>query len=163
MYIHHLTLSTGHLSRIERGDVSGETLARVGPWLAALAASPGDSLPLPVDALSDYTGLAAVLDGSLIVTISGPAMKSGPMRGKRPPLVTIAVAKRSRHGAELWPLLQAPHMPAVKRGLTRPAEPWAAVSIWPTVMLYRDSVHWLGDLERCIAWAWCTRPQDDAE
>jgi hypothetical protein len=162
MYINHLTLSTGNITRIERGDVDGETLGRVAPWLAALVAS-GESAALPVSDLDSYTALASVADGALIITISGPAMDSGPMRGKPPPLVTMGVAKRSRQGAALWPLLQAPHMPAVKRGAERPAEPWCGVAIWPTIMLHPKSMAWLADLERCIAWAWCTRAEDDSE
>lgn len=159
MYINHLTLSTGHVSRIERGDVNGETLARVGPWLAALTAT-GESAPLPVSGLATYSAIGSVYGGALILTVSGPTQQSGPMVGNAPPLVTLGVAKRSRHGTALWPLLSAPHMPPVKRGIERPAEPWCAVAIWPTIMLHPESMEWLGDLERCIAWAWVTRAED---
>lgn len=153
MYIKHLTLQTGHTSRINPGDVSGEALARVGPWLAALVES-GQSAPLPVSGLADYTGQAAVFDGALICTISGPAPQYGPMAGKAPPLVSIGVAARSRHGAALWPLMTGPVMPPAKPGINRPGEPWAAVAIWPTIALYPCAIDWMGDLERCIAWAW---------
>ena len=156
-YIGHITLATGHTSRINPGDVSGETLARVSPWLAALVES-GDTLPLPVSGLAGYVGNAIVFDGGLICTISGPAPKDGPMAGKPPPLVSLGVAARSRHGATLWPMMTGPVMPPAKPGLQRPGEPWAAAVVWPTIMLYPDSVEWLGDLERCIAWAWVNRP-----
>ncbi len=144
-----LSFITGDITRIERGDVDGETLGRVAPWLAALVAS-GKAAPLPVAALARYSALAYVADGALIITISGVAPAKGPMAGKTPPLVTMGVAKRSRQGAALWPLLSAPHMPEVKRGVERPAEPWCAVAIWPTIMRHPDSLSWLGDLERCI-------------
>lgn len=156
MYINHLTLSTGHLSRIERGDVAGETLARVAPWLAA-AVEVGKAVPLPVSELVDYTALACVLEGSLIITVSGPNHELGPA----PPLVTLGVAKRSRHGAALWPLLTGPVMPPTKAGLVRPAEPWCAVAIWPTISLSPDALRWLADFEKCVAWAWVTRPEDE--
>lgn len=152
-YLNHITLSTGHLSRIHPDDVSGETLARVGPWLAALVES-GQPAPLPVSSLAGYSGHAAVFDGALIVTISGPPPTTAPMAGKAPPLVSVGVAQRSRQGAALWPLMIGPVMPKAKPGLQRPGEPWCAVAIWPTLALYPGATEWLGDLERCIAWAW---------
>lgn len=155
-YLNHITLSTGHTRRSPRSEVSGETLARVGPWLAALVES-GQPAALPVSSLAEYSGHASVFDGGLIVTISGPAPASGPMAGKAPPLVSMGVAQRSRHGAALWPLMTGPVMPPARPGLQRPAEPWAAVAIWTTIALHPDAVEWLGDLERCIAWAWLER------
>jgi len=153
-YLHHITLSTGHTRRSPRSEVSGETLARVGPWLAALVES---GKPLPVSGMAGYSALASVHDGALIVTVSGPPLAEGPMAGKEPPLVSIGVAKRSRHGAALWPLLTGPVMPPAKPGLQRPSEPWCAVAIWPTIALHPDATAWLADLERCIAWAWLER------
>lgn len=155
-YLNHITLSTGHARRSDRAEVSGETMARVGPWLAVLVES-GQPAPLPVSSLADYTGHATVVDGALVVTISGPALTDGPMAGKAPPLVTLGVAKRSRHGAVLWPLMTGPVMPPAKPGIQRPGEPWAAVAIWPTLAMHPDALSWLGDLERCIAWAWLER------
>lgn len=158
MYIQHLTLTTGHLRRSPRSEVDGETLARIGPWLAA-AVDDSRAMPLPVSELADYTALAKVFDGSLLVTISGPPPTAGPMAGRAPPLVTLGVAQRSRHGAALWPLLTGPTMPAVKPGLKRPGEPWCAVALHPTIMMYPGAMEWIGDLERCIAWAWIERAE----
>lgn len=155
-FLNHITLSTGHIRRSPRAEVSGETLARVSPWLAALLES-SQSAPLPVSGLSDYAAIAQVFDGGLIVTISGPAPTSVPMDGKAPPLISMGVAKRSRHGEALWALMTGPVMPPVHPGLQRPGEPWAAVAIWPTIALHPDALEWLGDLERCIAWAWLGR------
>lgn len=66
-------------------------------------------------------------------------------------------ARRS-HGAALWPtMLQMPDtLPAIER----PAEPWCAVVIHPTIALHPETLAWLGDLERCIAWAWVTRSSE---
>ena len=158
-YLNHITLSTGHTHRSHRADVSGETLARVSPWLDALIEI-GGLLPLPVSGLSAYTAMATVHDGGLIVTISGSAPITGPMAGKCPPLVTMGVAKRSRHAAALWPLLTGPVMPPAKRGIKCPDAPWLAVAIWPTIAMHPDALEWLGDFERCIAWAWITRNPD---
>lgn len=151
MYINHLTLDTGNLTRIERGDVAGETLARVAPWLEAIVQS-GTPAPLPVHALERYTAHAALQDGCLMLTVNGK-------RGQ--PLVTLAVAKRSRQGAAMWGLLsESPGVPPMRAGLERPAEPWCAVTIWPGLALDFGAANWLGDFERCVAWAWCTRHED---
>lgn len=155
-YVQHSTLTTGHISQIRQGDVSGEAVARIAPWLSAMIES-GQSIPLPVAELSDYSGHASVLDGALIVTISGPPPPkvTGELAGKAPPLVTVGVARKSRH-AHLWTLMtQVPPMPVVHPSVVKcPKAPWCAVAIWPTIAFYPDAATWLGDLERCIAWAW---------
>lgn len=152
-YITHITLSTGHTLQSVRTRVSGEAMARVAPWLAVLLES-GQQAALPVSGLSDYAAHAIVQDGSLLITISGPI---DAREHKRPPLVTMGVARRSRQGAALWPLLTGPAMPGTKTGLTRPPEPWAAVYIWSTIALHLEALPWLADLEECIAWAWLER------
>jgi len=155
-YVQHTTLITGHSSQIRQGDVSGEAVARIVPWLSALIES-GQSLPLPVADLSEYSGHASVLDGALIVTISGPPPKeaTGMLASKAAPMVTVGVARKSRH-AHLWTLMtQSPPMPAVHRSVVKcPQAPWCAVAIWPTIDFYPEATSWLGDFERCIAWAW---------
>jgi len=155
MYINHITLNTGHMSRIQVGDVAGETLARVSPWLAALVQS-GQLMPLPVSSLSAYTAHATVQDGALVLTVSGPTVTdTGPMQGMQPPLVTIGVVKKSRH-AHLWGLMTTgAHMPPAAKGIKAPQTPWCAIAVWPSSVLCADAFEWLGDFERCVAWAWC--------
>lgn len=155
MYIQHLTLASGNVTRIERGDVYGETLARISPWLTAVALDGGPA-PLPVSALAAYSASASVHDGALILTVLGPA---GEGFAKPPPLVTIGVAKRSRHGAALWPLMTGPVMPPSAPGLKCPSAPWCAVVQWPPLAVDLDAADWLGDFERCVAWAWVTRAE----
>ena len=141
-YIHHLTLTTGHASRVSDGDVSGETMARVRPWLEAMVES-GRPMPLPVSALADdYSAHASAKDGALLVTVSGPTGL---------PMVTIGVAARSRHAVKLWAELVA-LSGAADPG--RPSAPWCAVVLWPDLSAHMDAAAWLGDLERCVAWAW---------
>jgi len=155
-YIRHVTLATGHTSSIEAGDVSGETLARVGPWLAALLES-GQSAPLPIAAVAEFTATASVASGGLLVTISGPAVQSGPLAGKAPPLVSLGVAARSRQSAPMWDMLTSPTLRAqgmAVKAKSAPPAPWAAVAIYPTITMHLAALEWLGDLERCIAWAW---------
>lgn len=158
-YITHITLSTGHTSRIKAGDVSGETLARVSPWLLTLVDA-GRAMPLPVSSLREYTAHAAVQDGALVLTVSGPTITdAGQVQNMRPPVVTIGVAKKSRH-AHLWRLMTTgQHMPQPAPGIKPPETPWCAVSIWPSSVLCTDAFEWLGDFERCVAWAWCHDPR----
>lgn len=157
-YITHITLNTGHTSRIRQGDVSGEALFRVTLWLHALVQS-GQLMPLPVSSLSAYTAHAAVQDGALVLTVNGPAItNAGPMLGMSPPVVSIGVAKKSRHG-HLWGLMTTgPHMPPSAPGIKAPQTPWCAVMIWPSAQLCDNAFEWLGDFERCVALAWCHDP-----
>ena len=138
-YIEHITINTGHRSRIMPGDVSGEVLARVRPWLSALVES-GQSMLLPVAALADYTAHASAEDGALVLTVSEPAGL---------PLITMGVAVRSRHAERLWAdlcaLAKVPPPP-------KPSAPWCATVLWPPLGLHMDAAKWLGDLERCVAW-----------
>lgn len=164
MHINHLTLTTGHLSRIKHGDVSDEMVAHMAPWLETLVASgPYASdvsapLPLPAPALADYTAASTVENGLLLVTIFGPN-PPGCLDKDQVPLVTMGVAKYPHHGPVLWSLLMETASPGnpVKRGLHRPAEPWCAVTLHPTLALHPLATKWLGDLERCIAWTWIIR------
>lgn len=155
-YINHITLSTGHCRRSPRSEVSDATLDILRPWLLDLVESAGKS-PLPVAELSHFSALAIVEVG-LVVTIYGP---SGPYISGRPnktdgaPIVTIGVAQRTRQGSELWSKLSK-HFVTVA-GLEPPSTPWCAVALHENIMAFPDAAEWLGDLERCIAWAWVTR------
>jgi hypothetical protein len=68
-------------------------------------------------------------------------------------LVRIGVADKSRCAQPLWERLGgAPD--------ARPAEPWCAASIDPRgASADRAAYRWLGDFERCLAWAWLTREE----
>lgn len=156
MYINHITTTTGHNARTSRADVADEVLAVVAPWLLSIV-NTGQKSPLPVPKLSHFGAIAYVQDGGLIVTVYGP---SGPNRDGQPasadiPLVTFGVAQRSRHSEPLWAMLLAnfEHAP----GLGQPATPWCAVVIHPSIMAHANTIGWLADFERCVAWAWITR------
>jgi hypothetical protein len=158
MYINHITLLSGHTSRARREDVTDTTLAVVAPWLLDVVAS-GQRTPLPVEGLAHYSALALVQDGALVVTVygpSGPYMPGQPaLAGSGIPLVTLGVAQRSRQAAELWPMMVAQF--GARAGLRQPQAPWCAVAVHPSMAAHMGAVEWLGDLERCIAWAWVTR------
>ena len=148
MYIHHITLTTGHVTRSQRGDVTDDTLAAVAPWLQS-AINSGRQHALP--GLRDYAAAVFALDGGLVVTVYAHQ----PDIGQRLPLVTFGVAQRSRHGEALWALLVANFKAHVLA--KRPREPWCAVALHPTLAGDFGTTQWLADFERCVAWAWITR------
>ncbi len=160
MHINHITLNTGHLARTSRADVRDDVLAIMAPWLQS-AVDSGAIVPLPVPALSHFSGRALVQDGGLVLTVYGPA---GPHQvgrshlGATMPLITLGVAKRSRHGAALWQMMVDAF--DAHRATRMPAEPWIAVALHASIAAYPDSAEWLGDFERCVAWAWITRKPD---
>lgn len=145
-YIRHLTLDTGDQRDSYRGEVSDEVLAVLRPLLERVAA--GERVPVPGEIRPTCTMTGAVgRSRSLLLTVSGP-----PVHDEHVPLVTIGVAPDSLASATLW-----------REWLNRerddrtPMAPWCAVRLWPTLALYPEAAHWLGDLERCIAWAWLER------
>lgn len=157
MYINHITLHTGHLARTQRADVAPEVTALLAPWLQSITNS-GQAHPLPVPELAHISAQAFVQDGGLVVTVSapvGPHVPGKPHEGAVAPLVTLGVAQRSRHGSALWALLTNTFGAAA--GLQEPGAPWLALALHPSAAAYTGALDWLGDFERCVAWAWITR------
>jgi hypothetical protein len=157
MYINHLTLLTGHLARTPRSDVAPEIIKLLSDWLVTTLDS-GRTHPLPVPSVSHFGIQTLTKNGLLQVTVFGPSgqHKQGkPHNGPVMPLVTFGVAGDSLQGKELWEALTAKF--ETKLGLIQPDAPWCIVAIHPTVIAYPSALAWLGDFERCIAWAWLTR------
>lgn len=158
MHLHHVTLNTGHVARTSRADVGEAAIARLVPWLERALAL-GEALPLPVPELSHFAACARVDDGALVVTVYAP---SGPHVAGKPadatmPVIVFAVGRRSRSGRRVWDAL------AELSGMTAadvPPSPWIAVQLLPTLAAHADASRWLGDFERCAAWAWLTRRAD---
>jgi hypothetical protein len=88
-----------------------------------------------------------------------PGKKHSTDEAKFLPLVTLGVAQRSRESADLWGHLVS--MLGCKPGLQQPSLPWCAVALHAPMVAFPDAVSWLGDLERCIAWAWVTRNREN--
>jgi hypothetical protein len=151
LYINHITLNTGHNARSQRQAVSDATLAIVAPWLLT-AVNSGQQHPIPN--FEDYAISAIVEDGGLVVTVYGRQPDIGP----RMPLVTFGVAQRSRQGEPLWGLLTANF--GAHASAKRPAKPWCAVALHVALLNDLKAAQWLGDFERCCAWAWITRNPD---
>lgn len=156
MYITHTTITTGHTSRSQRSEVHDGTLKLLVPWLNKALAS-GVQEPLPVQPLSHYSALASIEEGGLLLTVFaplGPHRQGVPFLGETTPLVTMGVAQRTRHAA-LWPKLTA--LAKIERDLPA-GVPWCGVALHlDALAAHRDAAGWLGDFERCIAWAWVTR------
>lgn len=149
-YISHITLTTGHVANHGRAVVSDAALAVVVPWLAEALTS---LEPLPIPGVTgDFAALALQQAGALVVTVYGPQ----PDIGRREPLASFGVAVRSRQAGKLWDMLMQTQ-PGVIRGLQPPGVPWCAVVPYPALLAHGDALGWLGDFERCVAWAWVTR------
>lgn len=146
MKLYHLTLTTGHARWSTRDEVSEEAVAVCTDLLRrGMDRRPDEAIPIPTPEGEPCALTAARASRCLVVTIWGPELRlpDGPTR---PPLVTMGVAARSRCAPGLWQQLgqQGP----------RPPVPWAAVKLHPTLALHAVAADWLGDLERCLAWAW---------
>ena len=155
-YITHITLSTGHSRHSPRSEVSDDALSALAPWLDHAVIS-GQREPLPVPELSHFSAHVTNDQGLLLCTMYGP---SGPHRASKPyagdtiPIVTIGVAQSIRRGQELWALMRTQFGAA---DIQKPPEPWCAAAILPGITAYPGMAEWLGDFERCLAWAWITR------
>ncbi|MDO4687083.1 MAG: hypothetical protein Q4A92_11110 [Corynebacterium sp.] len=157
--INHITLTTGHNRRSPRAEVSDETLAILHTWLLDACGSP-DPVPLPAPSLAHYSAhvLRSPDGGGLVLTVYapwGPHIQGQPNKGKTAPLITMGVAQRADEAEQLWRYLVdafGAH-PSAKM----PPVPWCAVSLHEPLSVLRDALEWLGDFERCAAWAWITR------
>lgn len=74
------------------------------------------------------------------------------------PIVTIGVVRDEKQADELWPQLEAlyhritelpGHRAMDWKSSKRPNAPWCSVVIIAPIPL-----SWVGDFERCFAWAW---------
>jgi len=150
--LYHLTLSTGHARWSTREEVREEAVAVCTDLLRrAMGRPPADAIPIPTPEGEACALTAARASRCLIVTVWGPRLRlpADDDDTSRPPLITMGVAGRSRCAAGLWAQL----------GQTgpRPPAPWAAVTLHRTLGLHSVAAGWLGDLERCLAWAWLDR------
>lgn len=122
----------------------------------------GEHAPLPGDLQPPGCTLTVGATGRCIaVTVWGPTLSrdavadapSGPV-----PIAEVGIAVHSRCGARLWrslhDLAERTGAPVATDRHRCPPEPWVAALLYPSGMIYRDAVHWLGDLECRLAWAW---------
>lgn len=141
-YLEHLTLTTGHSRRSPRSEVPDEVVSTLRLWLDRALAG-GDMEPLPGD-LEQRFGAVAVKGAGLIVTLYN--LELGAPVG----IVKFGVAGRSRHSRECWKILTSVAATDAKQ----PAVPWCAAVLYPAAFDCIDDLPWVGDFERCVAWAW---------
>jgi hypothetical protein len=76
---------------------------------------------------------------------------------RRAPLVTIGTVVHQDESQLLWNLLHKPAqgmLPLATQGGQPPTVPWCAARLEIGITLHPLPTEWLGDFERCIAWAW---------
>lgn len=141
-YLSHLTLDTGHVLRAPRKELDEAvlTIVRQGIDEALYGLSP---VIRP-----GYTLSATQEHGALLATV---------LTETREPICTIAVACDARQGESLWAALKDPEPGGAIAIGEPPAAPWCAVRLYPGLASHVGALAWLGDFERCVAWAWIDR------
>lgn len=130
-YIWHVTLDTGHARQSYRSEIDDAIATLVRQHIdEALAGHPVEIRP-------GYDLKVSTAGGALLATV---------ISNRVGPLVTIAIARVSRHSRKLWDLMDGQDSP--------PETPWCAVRLHPGLDDDLAAASWLGDFERCIAWAW---------
>lgn len=73
----------------------------------------------------------------------------------RSPLLTLGVCAETAESAALWQALhREATLPLATDPARPPAAPWCAVRIELGALPYLETMAWVGDFERCLAWAW---------
>ena len=150
----HLTLQTGNLRFVPAAEVSAGDLAGPRELLdAALAAAEGDSVPMPgTDGWHLTAGEEA--EGNLLVfalwpptAAPGDTAVAQCVCARRTTPLTTGLYQGLRHDwGEQIPIAD-PDLPT----------PWLIVELdLVQLVAWPDAATWLGEAERCIAWAWLT-------
>lgn len=148
-FLRHLTLDTGDQRDSYRDEVSDEVIAVLRPLLDR--AVTGERVEIPGDAEPRCTITAATGRGrALLITVWGPPYGADGIRApKGVPIATFGVAGSSLASATLWREWQKR-----ERDDRTPTPPWCVVRIEPGLAIFPTAAEWLGDFERCCAWAW---------
>lgn len=144
-YIRHVTLTTGHVRDSWRHEISDEALRACQSLITQITAAEGALAKIP--GVGEYWLSGVASGGCLVCTVwSGP-----------PSVVisTIGVAAHSRCGSRLWHELHRwGETPVVTDPERCPPEPWVAAALDRGIAHHLEAARWLGDFERCLAWAW---------
>jgi len=147
-WLNHLTLTTGHLRRSLRTEVADEAIAACAALLDAALADEDAWVPIPHAEPACSLSVMRVRR-CLLVSVRGPEELL---------LATVGIAAESRCAPSLWRLLtEVGPAAATLPDLDRPAQPWCAARLEAGLAIYPEAAHWLGDFERCLAWAWIER------
>lgn len=154
--LNHITLTTGHARWSPASEVSSDFLEELIPVIAECEAKGSAELDTPSGAMRLYR-LSTATGRSESPDIALWTIKDG----RNFPLVTIALSLNESSGRQVWEDLHRfnePGNPKQTRGDKPPQGPWLAVIPHMALLLQpAGTTHpsaWLGDAERCIAWAW---------
>lgn len=136
-YIWHITLNTGDVRQSPRSEVGDDIIEALQPLLIADGTH---KMPVP-----GYTLKVSRLGSNLIATVMQQAVR---------PFVTIGIATRSTGAARLWQELHKIAPTTVPHTADMPSAPWCAALLHTAVEQDIPATSWLGDFERCLAWAW---------
>lgn len=161
-YIRHVTINSGDVRDSYREEI-GEGITEM-LWPLIDRALIGEHTPVPGDVEPRCTLTGGVYGRCCSLTVWGPplhpaAFPTAADISNRPvPIAEVGIAAHSRCGATLWRNL---HAMAAQQGATVatdathcPPEPWVAALLHAGASIYIDAMSWLGDFERCLAWAW---------
>lgn len=143
-HLRHVTMTTGHVRDSDRSEIADDALSVCADLLDAAMIVAPDAVPIP--AVAPPCALRVSGSGRcLVATVHGP---------DDAPILTIGVATHSRCGARLWRSLHETALGALATDDTPcPPEPWCAARLEPGAVLHPMAMAWLGDFERCLAWA----------
>lgn len=151
-WIEHVTLTTGHTRRSPREEVSDDAVTVMRAVIDRLRADPDGTQPIP--GCPGYS-LGGRGDGKCLVAT---VWADGP-----PSVVicSIGVAAHARCGMPLWRMLHRyGALPVVTDHERQPATPWCAAALEVGIARHMEAAAWLGDFERCLAWAWIAILED---
>ena len=151
-YVEHITLTTGHARRSMSGEVTGAAIAACQVSLAFCLAKPGVHAALAADLpppdMARYSLTATSAGRCLLATVWREAA----------PICTIGIAGHARCAGRLWTVLHTTATtPLSTTEDDRPQAPWCAARLEPGLATHIAAAEWLGDYERCLAWAWLSR------
>lgn len=144
-YLHHVTLTTGHVRRSPRSEVAADAVA-VCKELIEAATDSQHGVPIP-----GLPGLRLAADRAgkcILLTVDADD-------GAR--VLTIGIATHSRCGAREWHLLHTVGQtgPLATAGQPCPPEPWVGARLEPgAALLSPATIMALSDLEPSLGWAW---------
>jgi hypothetical protein len=144
MKIEHITLQTAHTRRCGRDEISDDALVFCQELITTALINPNKPVPIP-----NFDGYFLSGGNEPEKGLFGTVWCGGN------PLVTIIVAVSSENSTQLWQKLhQHTTLPAKTEPNNPPLVPWVAASLTVSSVLNDEAMEWLGDFERCLAWAW---------
>ena len=137
--LYHYTIQTSDLRMSPREEVGDDAIAALAPMLRS-----------GVHVMPEMTGyrVRVTVDGGALL---GTVLVDHESATSGVPLVTLAVA------ADAASLVAVRQLYAGRDLLADAAVPACVVDVHPSIVVAPDAMGWLGDFERCLAWAWVER------